>query len=160
MANSLEIMNAANVAFLLNKPVFQAQQASAQSVPSGFGGTAVIYTNPVIDSYGGWSAGSPTRYTAKVAGYYLVIGQLAFATNTTGNRVAQVLKNGNTAVSYGSMAIPTCNTGSFNTSLNTTGLVYMNGTTDYVEQICYQDSGGSLNTVVGGTFLTLLHVHQ
>lgn len=160
MASSLEIMNAANIAFLLNKPIFQSQQASAQNIASGFTGTAITLSSPILDTYSGWSAGNPTRYTAKVAGYYLVIGQIGFATNTSGNRVMQILRNGSISALYGSMAVPTCNTTSFNTALNTSGLIFMNGTTDYVEMWGYQDSGSTLATIANGTFVTIIHVHQ
>lgn len=156
MAQSLELLNAAQVAQLSSPPVFQAFQSANQAVPTGFTGLAAALGAPVIDSYNGWSSGSPTRYTPKVPGWYLVIGQFAFAVNTSGTRLLQVQKNGAGSSPAATGSTPS---GSYNAVLNASGLFFLNGTTDYIECWGYQDSGGSLNSVATATSLTALKVH-
>jgi hypothetical protein len=157
MAASLELLNAAQAAQLASPPVFQAFQASNQSVPTGFTGLAATLGTPAIDSYSGWSSGSPTRYTPQISGWYLVIGQFAFAVNTTGTRLLQVQKNGSGTSSPA--ATGSTPSSSYNAVLNASGLYFLNGTTDYIECWGFQDSGGALNSVATATSLTALRIH-
>lgn len=159
MANTLEILNASQIAFLANKPVFQAGQASNQSVPTGFTGVNVIFSAPVIDTYGGWTAGSPTKYTPTVPGWYTVICQASWTTSAAGSRLMQPIKNGAIGGAMGGMATAPCPTASYNTILQTVGMAQFNGTTDYVELKMYQDSGGGLSSIAVSTFMTVIHSH-
>ena len=60
--------------FLLNPPQFFGYQTSGQSLTSG-AGTAVTLDTETIDTYGGHSTvTNSSRYTAQVAGTYLVSG--------------------------------------------------------------------------------------
>lgn len=156
MASALEILNAANNQFLRNAPLFVANQTGVQSLGNA-AFVAVTWPTPVTDTYGGWSAGSPTRYTAKVAGTYLVIGSIGWAANATGGRVAQLSKNGVANV-LAQSAIFNAGAG-FNTVTQVMDLVAFNGSTDYVELYSDQNSGGALNSVVAVTSMTAQWYH-
>jgi hypothetical protein len=158
MADTLALLNAVGVNAALAPPAFLAFQSAAQSVPTGFAGLNMTLATPSFDTYGGWSSGSPTRYTAQVPGTYLFIGGVSFATNTSGNRLAQLQKNGSTSGAFAT-ASPALNTANFNAELQAIAFFVMNGTTDYVEIWGYQDSGGALNTVASSTFLAALKIH-
>jgi hypothetical protein len=159
MANTLELLNFVNSSSALQPPTFKAQQATGQSVPNLFTGLAVTWGSPIVDTYGGWSAGSPTRYTATTPGWYLLSGQIAYVPNSTGARVAQFELNGSTATAIGGCTIPSTTSSSYNLIVGCTGIVFLNGSTDFVELWGYQDSGGGLNTVASSTVMMATRIH-
>jgi hypothetical protein len=75
-------------------------------------------------------------------GGYLVKGRVNFATNTTGVRIAEILKNGGTVIAN-VRTIPA--TGGSTTTMEVSSVLALVAT-DYVELRAYQDSGGALNT--------------
>jgi hypothetical protein len=76
-------------------PMFFGYQATSQSIGSGTTGAAITIDTEVIDTDGGHSTVSNTsRYTCQVAGYYLVWGSVAWATNATEERITYYQKNG------------------------------------------------------------------
>jgi hypothetical protein len=153
MASSLEILNAANIQFLRNTPLLVVAQTGVQSLASG--ATTITWPTPTTDTYTGWSAGAPTRYTPKVAGWYDVTGSIGWVFNATGGRSSQLSKNGTavTQVAVGNAG------GSYNSVVAVSTLIFFNGSTDYVELVSNQNSGSSLNSVVGVTSLTAQWVH-
>jgi hypothetical protein len=152
MASSLEILNAAGGQFLRNAPVTVLNTPASQSLASTTS-TAIIWSTPVLDNYTAWGAGNPTRVTPKVAGWYEINGSVSFAANATGYRVAQISKNGSTNQAQTS----TTNAGAVaNTVVQVTGLVQFNGSTDYIELVANQASGGALATT--SSLLTSLSV--
>jgi hypothetical protein len=153
MASTLELLNAANLQYQRNPAQLVIAQASPQAIASG-SLIAITWPAPTTDNYSGWSAGTPTRYTPKVAGTYLVIGSIVLATNVTGGRIAQLSKNGTAAYQSGAG-----NPGAFNAAMQATGTISFNGTTDYVELYVDQNSGSSLNTVVALTNMTATWIH-
>ena len=84
---------------------------------------------------------SSSRFTPTVAGYYQINSTVALNVGTYNSELA-IFKNG-TVYKYGSY--PNRVTGDV-AYLSVSGLVYLNGSTDYVEIYAYQSSGGSLNT--------------
>lgn len=82
-----------------------------------------------------------SRFTPTVAGYYQVNSVVGIASGTYDSELA-IYKNGS-AYKYGIYP----NRVSSNTAFPCiSGLVYCNGSTDYIEIYAYQSSGGSLNT--------------
>lgn len=82
------------------------------------------------------------RFTPNVAGYYQFIVQ-TYGSATTGFSTARLYKNGSVE-KEGVLGIPVAAVG---TICSVVGLVYMNGTTDYIEAYGYQ----SVNTTINGT---------
>jgi hypothetical protein len=87
---------------------------------------------------------SSSRFTPLVAGFYLIQGAVDFGANVT-SMFAAIYFNGSIA-SFGS---------SGDRSSQVSDLIYMNGTTDYVELYAYQISGSSKNLTssANGTYL-------
>ena len=142
--------------FLLNPPIAQYMQTSAQAIAATTM-TSITWPTPVYDSYGGYAAGTPTRYTPQVAGWYLAIGNVAFAANAVGARAAQFAKNGATVVNQ---IAGTNATASFNSVLGVTSLINCNGTTDYFElQGEHTSTTNPLNTAPAVTSMTVLWIH-
>ena len=82
------------------------------------------------------------KFTPNVSGYYQVSGASNFAASATGRRSLYLYKNGSL---FKSIQDVSANSTDF---MNPSGscLVFLNGTTDYVELYVRQNSGGSLNT--------------
>jgi len=115
--------------------------SAVQSIPNN-AYTALAF-NTEIENVGGLHSTSVnnSRFTAPVAGDYLVIGGCGYATNATGVRQAAIYKNGSSVVN-GAIVTPT--------STNI-GLVAVSGRIhlaigDYIEIFTIQTSGGALNT--------------
>jgi hypothetical protein len=141
--------------FLTGVPVFYGYQTTVQSLTDSTPANIAIDTE-VIDSDSGHSNTTNNyRYTPTVPGTYLVIGTVAFNSNTTGYRRAFVYKNGVVTTAGGAQAMQTQNV---TAATQTATLVSMNGTTDYVAVVGVQDSGAALNTYSSSGFASSLIV--
>lgn len=149
-----QILTAADLNSATDPPLVFAYQIVTQSLANTTW-TAITMTAEVIDTISGHSLVTNTsRYTPNVAGTYEVYGQVAFAINATGDRGAQFRKNGSTTdgLQYG--AARAMSGGNFAGIAVSSGVVNLNGTTDYVELYAFQDSGGTISTSYGAGFTT------
>jgi len=90
------------------------------------------------------------RFTPTVAGYYQV--DVKFQYTTAGSGLAVVYKNG---ISYAWGDYPTS---SFGTAVST--LVYLNGSTDYIEPYAYRTTAGTLNSNASTTYFNAILISQ
>lgn len=107
---------------------------------------------PSVDLGSGWDA-TNLRYSPKVAGWYLVAAEARFfaATNLVYGAI-QVFKNGAFAMSGGSSGYAT-----YYASAQCVGLVYLNGSTDYLELLGeLSGTGGTLTREVRRFHVVLL----
>lgn len=82
------------VNFLANPPIFLGTQATAQSLTTATT-TAINLDAETVDTYNGHSTvTNNNRYTAQVAGWYLLVGSVSFAPNGTGRREMALRVNG------------------------------------------------------------------
>lgn len=116
-------------------PAFSAYQSTSQSISANTW-TKLNFQTKEFDVATNYDA-SAMRFTPSVAGYYQVNA------NALGNQNAQVItaiyKNG-TEFKRGSQVYSTTGQGS-----NVSTIVYLNGTTDYVE--CWFYSAGTTQTI-------------
>jgi hypothetical protein len=125
-------------------PAFSAYQSSAQSI-SHNSFTKVQFQTENFDTNSNFDNTTNYRYTPTVAGYYFVDARVAF-NSLSQNSFSQILKNGGSE-SNSPTAIPWA--GISNSQSTASVLVYMNGSTDYLEVWAYQASGGALSLIVG-----------
>jgi hypothetical protein len=119
-ANVTQAKLAANVAG--TGPVFRARQSSAQTLSVSASAAKVNLQSEDIDTASCFDT-STSRFTPNVAGYYYFYGQ--FRINNAGIVVqARIHKNGSLAAAGIGADV--------NTS-SVSDIIYMNGTTDYVE---------------------------
>ncbi|WP_030237922.1 hypothetical protein [Streptomyces sp. NRRL S-350] len=143
------------LSFLLNRPVFRGVQAAAQSIPNTTV-TPVAIDTTVIDTYGGHSnTVNNSRYTAQIAGWYLLIGSVGMGTSSSGARLARLHKNGS-LIAASQFGIPNPSW-DITTAIQTLAIVQL-AVGDYVEVAAYQASGGALTTN-GDCALTVLWIH-
>lgn len=128
-----------------NGPVFHYYQSVQQTGVGAFTTTKITFTTSIFDNTGGMFANS--RFTPTVAGYYqLNFGiQIPYA-NTNAAINASLTKNGFAMIS-----------GSASTGGNSlypdsagSGLVYLNGSTDYAEVVIYGSQAGTTFNIQTG----------
>ena len=116
-------------------PILQVNASNTDQAISASTITKVVWENVAIDTLSGWST-SNNRYTPTVAGYYLCGGSLRFATSVAERFRSWISKNGNTSNSNNALHV------GFQHSADTiensayplaTGLLEMNGSSDYIE---------------------------
>ena len=121
----------------INGPTFSAYAGSGQSISSSTFtkvtcGTEEWDTNSNYDT-------SNSRFTPTVAGYYQVNGYVAFTSPTRANTQAAIYKNGS--------AYRTLNQSDTNLYvIGGSSIVYLNGSTDYIELYTYTNGAGTTDT--------------
>jgi hypothetical protein len=130
-------------------PIVYAASAADQVIPTGVWTKLTGITNIVIDNT---SAMASDRFNPKVAGYYNVHAT-AYAPYVTAGGAAyiSIFKNGAAALhslNFGSAS------GSYMDLLQITGIVYMNGTTDYLEIYGYNGGTVAVTYYAGWSVLT------
>jgi hypothetical protein len=110
-------------------PAFSAYNTSAQSITSGVA-TKVIFQNKVFDTNNNFDNTTNYRFTPTVAGYYQVNGAIRYAGTTPTAAVIILYKTGS-QYAYGTATGSTTSQSTNSITLNE--LVYLNGSTDYIE---------------------------
>lgn len=108
-----------------NQPAFSAYNSNQQSISSGVF-TKLQFNTEVFDTANCYDNTTNYRFTPNVAGYYQFSWIMLAASSTT-STIGRLYKNG--SIFYN----PFSGNGSTNALSGGSGLVYMNGTTDYVE---------------------------
>ena len=117
------------------RPVFRAHRGSNQTVTANTF-VKVALTTVGFDTIGGFDATTNYRYTPTVAGYYHFTGQVAGS--AAARLFANIYKNGS-MISGG-----TDNATAYRSQVS--DIVYLNGSTDYVELWVYTTATSILST--------------
>ena len=123
-------------------PAFSASNSTTQSI------STATYTKVTLDTeaYDTNSNFASSRFTPTVAGYYQIIASVRDGTGgATGQFISNIYKNG--AVS--NQNIVAC-AGAVGITSVCSAIIYMNGSTDYLEQYVYQASGFAMNISASG----------
>ena len=125
-------------------PAFSAYESGNQSISSNVW-TKVTLGTEEFDTNNNFAS---SRFTPTVAGYYQINGSINYATFSNGSvGIASIYKNGSEA-KRGQQAT---GGGVANTQYIVSALVYLNGSSDYVELYTYQSTVGSVNTAGGAS---------
>ncbi len=122
----------------INGPAFSAYASSTTSLTNNTY-IKVRFQTEEFDTNSAYDNVTNFRFQPTVAGYY----QLTACINilTTGFAIVSFYKNGSEFKRGTQLHVAT----SVNVQPNSTALIYLNGSTDYVEVYAYQNSGGSVN---------------
>ena len=121
-------------------PAFRANKASPYQAISHNSDVIITFETEDFDTNGFYDT-SNSRFTPTIAGYYFVNANVGFS-NATGEYyfAIHLFKNG-TRVSRGG----NWNDGSNqNVNVRNSSIIAFNGSSDYVDVRCYQNSGGNL----------------
>lgn len=122
-------------------PAFGAYAAAGSTLTNG-AWSKINYATEVFDTNSNYAS---SRFTPTVAGYYQINGSTSPSTTwTSSNNAFAIFKNGSEYIRGASSGIS-----SGYTYALVSGIVYMNGTTDYVEIYFYQSTGSSQSTQDG-----------
>jgi hypothetical protein len=121
-------------------PAFRATLSSDQNITAGVR-TKVALDTETFDTNNNYDNATNYRFTPTVAGYYQVNGIISFTGTTISALVAEIRKNGS---SYAVTLLFTTTENFFYIG----DLVYMNGSSDYVEL------WGQINAASGAKFTT------
>lgn len=148
--NDTSIATTAFVKTALQTPTLAVKgPTSAQAMGVGVANTIVLPTVQ-FDSASAWV---PNRWAPQVAGWYFVNLQTSITVGTsTSDAFAAIYKN-NAEVLRGDRQVATVISSVF--GLSCSGLVQMNGTTDYIEFRAYSSGGGTIDAALsfGAGFL-------
>jgi hypothetical protein len=127
-----------NAAALKSTPAFHVDKTANQSIGNA-ADTKVTFDSEIFDTD---SAFASDKFTCPsgAEGKYYVYCNVAFAVNSTGNRINYLYKNGSGIARLSSFA---ASAGS--NTFASSGLVVSLAAADYLELYSYQSSGGSLN---------------
>ena len=117
---------------MVNGPAFSVYRGSNQSVSSGVA-TKVQLDTETFDTASAFDSTTNFRFTPLVAGYYQVNGVIRFNGTNLTEAQAAIFKNGSTEINgsynvYSAQSVIFC---------LASGLVYLNGSTDYLELFAY-----------------------
>lgn len=133
--------------FFLSLPVCECRQTVAQSIPNVSGTALSFNTNDVDTDSGHSTVTNNSRYTAKTRGRFQVSGGISYAAHADSNaREVEIQVNG---ASIGGTDICVIGFSADNTRIGTrVKSIFLNGSTDFVQIVGFQASGGALNTVI------------
>jgi hypothetical protein len=129
-----------------NGPAFYANKLGAQAISSGTL-TKIQMNNEIFDTNNNYDPTTNYRFTPTVAGYYQISGSVMFTNNSNNvGSYTSIAKNGTSTACVSS----TANSGMYSGACASI-LLYLNGTTDYVELFASPQNGAF--SVNGGSFV-------
>ena len=126
-----------------NTPAFLASSTGEVTVANNSNTLINNYSVEILDTDSCYNT-SNSRFTPTTAGYYQIFAIVGSYPSYTANNFNTILAKNGVTYAY---------TSSYSTQYpqqETVGMTYLNGSGDYVEVYCYQDSGSS-RQVDGGT---------
>lgn len=140
---------------LTGRPICKVGCGVTQSIPNN-AATALTFDTNLLDPRSMHSAvTNPTRIRPTEAGEYLVGAACAFFANATGDRELWFRVNGTDPDPGMNIAASTAIT----RTLCISTPLYFNGTTDYVEAMVLQTSGGALGTALNNAAPRFWAIH-
>lgn len=131
----------------VNGPAFSVWASTQQALPAA-AFIKVQFKTKEFDTTGSYDTFATHRFKPAVAGYYQVSASLRRSAAAAGEWAAIIYKNG-AAYKSGNDAVLS---GGSNLQSNVSALVYLNGSTDYLEIYVYSDLGGSLSASQTGSY--------
>jgi hypothetical protein len=129
------LLTTATAGVPVNGPAFSAYQSSAQTL-SSLTDTKILFQTEEYDTNSNYDT-SNSRFTPTVAGYYQI--NFAFRVNTTITGTRPMLYKNGIKYKWGGESTSSLSAGVFS-------LIYLNGTTDYVECYALVGTGQALST--------------
>lgn len=142
----------AGIARLFNKPSATLYLTSPFSILYSSGNpqnTQVAWSSSSGDNWGGWSSGSPTRYTAPLAGAYELSVSVEWTGNATGGRHVEFYQNGSEVINSLTVVGTAPTSAQFPQTANV--VIFQAAAGDYFQVNCWQNSGASLNISPAGS---------
>jgi len=131
-----------------NGPAFSVYLASSQNFPSGTF-TKIQFNAKEFDTNNNFDITTNYRFTPTVAGYYQINLNFGISSYQTGERTMGIYKNGSLYKQFSDITATSIYV------ISGSCLVYLNGSTDYIEGWGYQNSGSTGASYTGNTITTM-----
>mgnify|MGYP001567764926 CR=1 FL=1 len=128
----------------------KAKKETTQSLVSGNWAVITGWDTPEVDTHGAFN-NSTGVYTVRVAGLYKVVGQITYATNSTGTRNLQINRNGEPLATPRIATASTPGAGPNECTANASSTDFYN-VGDTIRIYGLQTSGGNLGTSTSGGY--------
>ena len=125
-----------------NMPAFSAYIGTAQTISSSTY-TKMQCNTKEFDTNNCYDSSTNYRFTPNVAGYYQVNGEYDNQAGTPTRMIISVYKNGSEFKRGNDIGLSSGNLGN-GAGATVSALVYLNGSTDYIELYAYYTGGGTL----------------
>jgi hypothetical protein len=133
-----------------NGPAFAVYSTVNQTTTTGTF-TKIQLNTERFDTNNNFDPTTNYRFTPTVAGYYQISSGVTFSATTINYGVGAVIYKNGAAYSWGTATA----TPQMYPTATTSSLIYLNGSTDYIELYVYNGSGVSVATV-GDTYYTYM----
>jgi hypothetical protein len=120
-------------------PAFSATNGSTQSLSNGVFTKAQI-SSEEFDTNSNFDSTTNYRFTPTVAGYYQFNARFYYGSGSAFEQIIHLFKNGTAFGPYLADAVSV-----ISREVNGSRLVYLNGTTDYVEMYVYINTNATIN---------------
>jgi hypothetical protein len=137
--NTGTILTTATAGVPVNGPAFSAYKSGSDQNISANTVTKITFETEEFDTNSNFAS---SRFTPTVAGYYIITGGVRIESNGTGEYLVAIWKNG-ASYKRGNNTAFTPNGGWYQG--NVAAVVYLNGSTDYVEIYAAAAGSGSLS---------------
>ena len=132
-----------------NGPAFFANGATSSSLTSGTNTKVAAFSSEVFDTNSNFDTAN-SRFTPTVEGYYQISASVRSDTSLTVFH-ASVYKN---ATVYAAGSFTSLSAGVANKTSTVSALVYLNGSTDYVEIYAFANATATTSTTAGQTWFS------
>jgi len=119
-----------------NMPAFSASMSAGQTVSNNTA-TKLVFNTETYDTNNCYDPTTNYRFTPNVAGYYQINAGVLCPSSTIGVGTIYIYRNGSRALTSQTQ------NATAQAIVTISGLMYCNGTTDYIEGWCFQNTGGS-----------------
>ena len=126
-------------------PAFSAECLDNISLPNATW-VKVSYGSELFDTTNDYDATTNYRFTPSVEGYYFITSRLEYNGHYSGDGILAIYKNGS-AFNY--IGFRSGTSGGVK-AVGGTALIYLNGSTDYIEMYVYQNTGATRGTGTNG----------
>ncbi len=130
-------------------PAFFANGATGASLTAGTNTKVAAFSSEVFDTNSNFDTAN-SRFTPTVAGYYQISSSVRSNTSLTVLH-ASLFKNGTV---YAAGDFRSLASGTTNNSSTISTLVYLNGSTDYVEMYAFVNATATTDTTAGQTWFS------
>jgi hypothetical protein len=135
-----------------NQPAFFVARGTTDQAISNVTDTVALFNSVVFDTASAYSTGTG-RFTPQVAGYYQINASMSLSGNSFALASANIRKNTNIQVIIGTSAF------AFNSvpyRISGSVIVFLNGSTDYVDVTGYVSAANTQTINVGSAFSGVL----
>ena len=122
-----------------NQPAFAAYQSTQQTGVTNTTWTKVTLTTELFDTNNNYAS---SRFTPTVAGYYQINGSVCMVSVTTTHSIISGLYRNGSLYWQGQPSLASAN---FYPQSLISSLIYLNGSTDYVELYAFGNTGGTFS---------------